>query len=48
VELEPVHTAQVLSYLKLAKCSVGLLIDFNVKWLTDQGLKRIVHQFPEK
>jgi GxxExxY protein len=45
---EPVHTAQVLSYLKLTKCCVGLLFNFNVKWLTDQGLKRIVHGFPEQ
>jgi GxxExxY protein len=45
---EPVHTAQVLSYLKLTKCSVGLLFNFNVEWLTDQGLKRVVHGFPEK
>jgi GxxExxY protein len=36
--LEPVHTAQVISYLRLPGCQVGLLLNFNVKWLTDQGL----------
>jgi GxxExxY protein len=44
--LEPVHTAQVISYLRLSGCQVGLLLNFNVKWLTDQGLKRIVNGFP--
>jgi len=36
-----VHTAQLLTYMKLAKISVGLLIDFNVKYLKD-GIKRYV------
>lgn len=40
--LHPVHQAQVLSYLKLSGCKVGLLINFNVKVLTD-GLRRIVN-----
>ncbi|MCJ7615999.1 MAG: GxxExxY protein, partial [Desulfobacterales bacterium] len=31
--LEPIHIAQVLSYLKLSGCNVGLLINFNVKVL---------------
>ena len=44
--LEPVHIAQVISYLRLSGCSVGLLINFNVKWLRDGGLKRIVNGFP--
>jgi len=39
-------TAQVLSYLRLSKCKVGLLINFNVKWLSDQGLKRLANGFP--
>jgi len=39
---EPVHVAQVLSYLRLSGHQVGLLMNFNVKWLTDQGLKRLV------
>ena len=29
---ERVHSAQLLSYLRLSGCKVGLLINFNVKW----------------
>lgn len=36
-----VHVAQLLTYMKLAKISVGLLINFNVKFLKD-GIKRYV------
>jgi GxxExxY protein len=39
--LLPVHTAQVLTYLKLTGCRVGLLINFNVPLIRD-GIKRIV------
>jgi GxxExxY protein len=45
--LERVHAAQVLSYLKLSGCKVGLLINSNVKWLVEEGLKRIVKNFPD-
>jgi GxxExxY protein len=45
--LEPVHSAQVLSYLRLSGCKVGLVINFNVKWLVSQGVKRVVNRFPE-
>jgi GxxExxY protein len=40
-ELNPVHTAQVITYLKLANCEIGLLINFNVVSLKD-GIKRVV------
>jgi len=40
-ELLPVHEAQLLTYLKLTKCRVGLLINFNVVVLKD-GIKRVV------
>ena len=43
--LERVHAAQVLSYLRFAKRHVGLLFNFNVKWLMEGGLKRIVNGF---
>jgi GxxExxY protein len=46
-KLEPVHSAQLLSYLRFASCPVGLLFNFNVKWLTEHGLKRVVNGFPE-
>lgn len=39
--LSPIHEAQVLSYLKLAGCEVGLLINFNVRLLKD-GIRRMV------
>jgi GxxExxY protein len=40
-KLDPVHFAQMLTYLKLSGCQVGLLINFNVTRLTD-GLRRVV------
>jgi len=46
-KLERVHSAQLLSYLKFAQCRVGLLFNFNVSWLTADGLKRVVNGFPE-
>jgi GxxExxY protein len=42
-----VHVAQVLSYLRLLRKPVGLLINFNVKWLVEHGIKRIVNGFPQ-
>jgi GxxExxY protein len=44
---ERVHAAQLLSYLRFSKCKVGLLINFNVKWLIQDGIKRVVNGFPE-
>jgi GxxExxY protein len=40
-KLEPVHFAQMMTYLRLSGCEVGLLINFNVPRLTD-GLRRVV------
>jgi len=37
----PVHEAQVLSYLKLSGCKVGLLLNFQVKLLKN-GIRRFV------
>jgi GxxExxY protein len=45
--LEPIHEAQLLSYLKLSGCEVGLLINFNVKVLRN-GIKRLVHGFKDE
>ena len=39
--LNDVHLAQLLTYLKLSKCKLGLLINFNIKLLKD-GIKRII------
>ena len=40
-QLNPIHAAQLLSYLRVAKLSAGLLMNFNVPILQD-GLRRIV------
>lgn len=40
--LHPVHMAQMLTYLKLSNCKLGLLINFNVE-LIKNGIKRIVN-----
>ena len=40
--LNDVHLAQILTYLKLSDCKLGLLINFNVKYLKD-GIKRVVN-----
>ncbi|MDT3696027.1 MAG: GxxExxY protein [Ignavibacterium sp.] len=39
--LAPIHTAQVLTYLKFSEKKIGLLINFNVTRLKD-GIKRYV------
>jgi GxxExxY protein len=39
--LLPVHTAQLMTYLKLSGCRVGLLINFNVVFLKE-GIRRII------
>ena len=44
--LAPIHKAQLLSYLRLSGCKVGLLINFNVKVLRD-GVVRVVNNFPD-
>ncbi|MHC4917855.1 MAG: GxxExxY protein [Planctomycetota bacterium] len=42
-KIHPVHEAQLLSYLKLGKKKVGLLLNFNVKRMKD-GIKRMVNK----
>lgn len=44
--MEPIHEAQLLSYLKLSGCEVGLLINFNVKILKN-GIRRLVNKFQD-
>ncbi len=39
--LLPIHQAQILTYMRLANVSLGLLIDFNVTKLQN-GIKRFV------
>lgn len=42
--LNDVHLAQILTYLRLSKCKVGLLINFNVVKLTN-GIKRVANNY---
>ena len=44
--IDPIHEAQLLSYLKLSGCHVGLLINFNVELLKN-GLRRLVNELEE-
>ena len=39
--LASIHESQLLSYLKLSDCKIGLLINFNVKILKD-GIRRMM------
>jgi GxxExxY protein len=41
-KLAPVHTSQVLSYLRFANLHVGLLFNFNVDTLVAGGWKRVL------
>ncbi len=44
--LQPVHSKQTLTYIRLAHLRIGLLINFNVPLLKD-GIKRLVNGLPE-
>jgi GxxExxY protein len=41
-QIHPLHEAQLLSYLRLSGLRVGLLLNFNVKYLGDGITRRIV------
>ena len=38
----PIHQAQLMTYLRLSKMRVGLLINFNVRVLRDGIVRRIL------
>jgi len=42
--LNDIHLAQILTYLKLSECKVGLLINFNVSLLKN-GIRRVVNKY---
>ena len=44
--LQPIHEAQVLTYLKLGGWTVGLLVNFNVPVLKN-GIKRVVLNYKD-
>lgn len=43
-KLLPIHTAQLLSYMKLSELKLGYLLNFNVVHMRD-GIKRVVNNF---
>ncbi len=45
-KINPIHEAQILTYLKLGGWKVGLLLNFNVPILK-QGIRRLVLDLPE-
>lgn len=44
-ELNNIHLAQLLTYLKLSGCSLGYLMNFNVPLMKD-GIRRVVNNNP--
>jgi GxxExxY protein len=42
--LQPIHEAQLLTYLKIKGLQLGFLLNWNVT-LMKQGIKRVVHNF---
>ena len=42
--IEPIHHAQLLTYLRLSNLKLGLLLNFNVPVMKD-GINRIVNEF---
>ena len=43
-ELNHLHFAQLLTYLRLTDCKVGLLLNFNIVSLKN-GIKRVVNNY---
>jgi GxxExxY protein len=46
-QLAPVHQAQMMTYLRLSGCTVGLILNFNAH-VMKAGIKRVVCGFPEE
>lgn len=42
--IEDIHVAQLLTYLKLSNCKIGLLLNFNVFRLKD-GITRLINKY---
>ena len=43
-DLAPIHTAQILTYLKLKNLKLGLLVNFNSVKVID-GIKRVINGY---
>lgn len=46
-KLEPIHKAQLLTYLKLSGLNLGLLLNFNVPVMRD-GIVRVVNELDDE
>lgn len=44
--INDIHLAQVLTYLRLADCRLGLIFNFNVLHLRD-GIRRVVNKYED-
>ena len=44
--LAPIHKRQLLTYLRIADCPVGLLLNFGAKTMKE-GIQRVVNNFKE-
>jgi GxxExxY protein len=44
--LAPIHSQQLYTYLRIADCRVGLLLNFGARTMKE-GIKRVVNDFPE-
>lgn len=44
--IQPIHEAQMLTYLRMTGCSLGLLANFHAKTMKD-GLRRMVLNHPD-
>jgi GxxExxY protein len=44
----PIHEAQLLTYMKLLKVPMGLIINFNVKHIFNEGQKTYVNELYRK
>ena len=43
-KLQPIHEAQLLSYLRLSGCRLGFLLNFNVRQMKE-GIKRMLNGY---
>ena len=44
--LAPIHSQQLYTYLRIADCRVGLVLNFGARTMKE-GIKRVVDEFPE-
>ena len=42
----PIHSRQLLTYLRIAECPIGLLLNFNAPTMKE-GIKRVINGFYE-